>query len=271
MGKREKSARREGQSTRQAAMTSVLLVLLALVSVTAATIAWFSIADRTKVRSMNMEITTGANLRFDLDAHQSFDDYVKTLGFEQIADRMRQEKGFDMRETPLEPVTTADYNTFTLENGTVVESTKGSYLEFTLHFMALEDMVVHLSSADSTSQKNDGTEITSGAAGLAEAMRISFTVDNRTSVYDPGMGNTSTASGNGKIFGLPQGGAMTYNNDNELFSLKKETDQPVIVHVWMEGTDENCTDALKGADYSIQLRFVGTDENGNELNGAEQN
>ena len=64
---------------------------------------------------------------------------------------------------------------------------------------------------------------------------------------------------------------MTYNGDNELFSLKKETDQPVIVHVWMEGTDESCTDALKGADYSIQLMFVGTDEAGNVLDGAEKN
>lgn len=271
MGKREKPAEREGQSTRQAAMTSVLLVLLALVSVTAATIAWFSIADRTKVRSMSMEITTGANLRFDLDEHRVFDDYVKTLGFEQIADRMRQEKGFDMRETPLEPVTTADYTTFTLENGTVVENTKGSYLEFTLHFMALQDMIVHLSSADSGDQKNDGTEISSGVAGLSQAMRISFTIGNQTMVYDPGMGNTSTVAGNVKLFGLPPGGAMTYNGDNELFSLKKETDQPVIVHVWMEGTDESCTDALKGADYSIQLRFVGTDEAGNVLDGAEKN
>ena len=28
----------------------------------------------------------------------------------------------------------------------------------------------------------------------------------------------------------------------------------------MEGTDDACTDLLKGGDYSIQLRFVGTDE-----------
>ena len=68
--------------------TSILLVLLALVSITAATVAWFSIADRTKVRSMSMEITTGVNLRFDLDAHDTFDEYVKTLGFEQIGERI---------------------------------------------------------------------------------------------------------------------------------------------------------------------------------------
>ena len=52
-----------------------------------------------------------------------------------------------------------------------------------------------------------------------------------------------------------------------LFSLKKDVDKEVLVHVWLEGTDERCTDNLIGADYSIQLRFIGTDENGRILDG----
>ena len=75
--------------------TSVLLVLLALACVTAATVAWMTIADRTRVRSMRMEITSGANLRFDLDSHDTFEEYVKTLNFRQIAQRIARERGFD--------------------------------------------------------------------------------------------------------------------------------------------------------------------------------
>lgn len=269
MGKKKNELSADRTSGRQMVRTSILLVLLALVSVTAATVAWFSIADYTRVRNMNMEITSGANLRFDLDAHAVFDDYVKSLSFGEIAARMVRDKGFDMREVPLEPVTTSDYSTFTLENGTVVDSGKGSYLEFTLHFMATQDMIVHLSSANSRDQ-NDGTSISSANSALPAAMRISFTIGNRTHVYDPGMGNTSAASGNAKVFGLPSAENMTYNSGNELFSLKADTDQPVLVHVWLEGTDEACTDVLRGADYSIQLRFMGTDEDGNELDGADQ-
>ena len=140
--------------------TSILLVLLAIVSITAATVAWFSIADRTKVRSMSMEITTGVNLRFDLDAHDTFDEYVKTLGFEQIAERIEQEKGFKMSEVPREPVTTTDYAEFTFESGTVVSPEKGAYLEFTLNFMSTQDMDVYLTTEDS-SGKTDGTKIDS--------------------------------------------------------------------------------------------------------------
>ena len=42
-------------SARSRLYTSVLLVLLALVAVTAATVAWFSIADNTKVKSMSLD------------------------------------------------------------------------------------------------------------------------------------------------------------------------------------------------------------------------
>jgi hypothetical protein len=248
--------------------TSLLLLLLALVSVTAATIAWFTIADRTRLRSMNMEVTTGANLRFDLDAHDSFDDYVKTLLFEQISTRIRQEKGFDMQTVPLDPVTTEDGVTFSLEDGTVVSDEKGSYLTFTLHFMALEDMIVHLTSANSSGGE-DGTQVTSDNSDLPSAMRISFEADDTVWIYDPGMEAGSTADGSMRTFGLASSGSMVLSDDNAMFSLKADVDKPVLVHIWLEGTDENCTDALAGADYSIRLRFVGTDSANNELDGAD--
>lgn len=248
--------------------TSLLLVLLALVSVVAATVAWFTIADRTRLRSMNMEITTGANLRFDLDAHKAFEDYVKTLNFDQIANRIQKEKGFNMRTVPLEPVTTQNYQTFTLEDGTVVKDDSGSYLEFTLHFMATQDMIVHLTSANSTGNK-DGTLVSSKNSALPSSMRISFTVENEVYIYDPGMGNQSVKTKKSKTFGLREADKMVLNDNNSLFSLKEGVDCPVVVHVWLEGSDESCTDALQGADYSIRLRFVGTDENNQILDNVD--
>ena len=108
-------------------------------------------------------------------------------------------------------------------------------------------MDVYLTTEDS-SGKTDGTKIESSNPELPNAMRISFTSDNETMVYDPGNGDV----------------------DIRLFSLKKEKNQPVIVHIWIEGTDEACTDALRGADYQISMRFVGKDENGNVLDGTSE-
>ena len=244
--------------------TSVLLFLLALVSVTAATAAWMTIADRTRVRSMRMDITTGVNLRFDLDPHETFEEYVKTLTFDQISQRIKEEKEFDPLETPLTPVTTKDCVKFVLEDGS--DAKTEYYLEFTLHFMATQDMIVHLTSADSDAG-GDGTQVSSENAGVPDAIRISFTAED-TSIYDPGMGGGSTQGDAGRTFGLPAGNAITYNDDNALFPLKAYEDKPVILRVWLEGNDEACTDAIRKADYKIRLRFVGTDEYGNLLEGS---
>jgi hypothetical protein len=248
--------------------TSLLLVLLAIVCVTVTTIAWFTIADNTKVNSISMDITTGSNLRFDLDPHEEFTDYLKTLTFNDISNRILKEKGFDMSEVPLEPVTTEDVSTFTFEDGTVFEGESGAYLEFTLNFMATQNMFVHLTTANS-SGNSDGKLISSDNSNLVESMRISFTANNFTYVYDPGMGDEST-SGNGiKTFGLKDSSSMVLNDNNKMFYLMEFVNKPVVVHIWLEGTDEACIDDLRGAEYKISLRFVGTDKNNNSLEAED--
>ena len=256
------SKKEQKNPARNRLYTSILLVLLALVAVTAATVAWFSIADRAKVKTMSLDIIADSDLRMDLDPHSSIDQYVKMLSFEQIAERIQKEKGFSMETTPLEPVTTSDQQTFTYEDGRTVQDTSGAYLEFTLHFMSANDTVVHLTSANSGAGEEDGTAVMSGNSALPASMRISFTADNTTWIYDPGMDSTSNTEGSAKTFGLPGADAMNINNDNAMFSLKEGVNKEVKVHIWMEGTDPACTDELKGSDYSIRLRFTGdkTDE-----------
>lgn len=250
------------KNVRQRVYISFMLTLIALVAVTAATVAWFSIADRTKVNTMGLDIVADVEMRMDLDAHDTIDQYVRTLSFESIQNRIQREKGFSMSATPLSPVTTSDYSTFIYENGKVAEATEGSYLEFTLHFMAAKDMIVHLTSADSDTGKGDGTMVSSSVAALPQAMRISFTADGQTWVYDPGAGDFLSSSGAVRVFGLASAADMKVADNNALFTLKEGEDKPVVVHIWLEGTDPQCTDELKKADYSIRLRFTGTDMNG---------
>ena len=102
----------------------------------------------------------------------------------------------------------------------------------------------------------------SETAGLPESMRISFSVDGQTWIYDPGMGDSRETASGASVFGLPGAAAMQLTDRNALFSLLEGEDKAVLVHIWMEGTDPACTDGLKGADYAIRLRFTGTDENG---------
>ena len=262
MTESKKNTNKDKKNVRQRVYISLMLTLIALVAVTAATVAWFSIADRTKVNTMGLDIVADVEMRMDLDAHENIDQYVRTLSFESIEARIQSEKGFSMSTSPLSPVTTSDYSTFTYENGTVAPDTEGAYLEFTLHFMAAKDMIVHLTSADSDTGKSDGTLVSSSVASLPQAMRISFTADGQTWVYDPGAEDSMSDSGTARIFGLASAADMKVGDNNALFTLKEGVDKPVVVHIWLEGTDPACTDELKKADYSIRLRFTGTDMDG---------
>ncbi len=68
--------------------TTVVLVLFALVAIAMATFAWFSIADNAKTRMLMIDANADGSLRFDLDEHATFDEYVHSLGFDQISARI---------------------------------------------------------------------------------------------------------------------------------------------------------------------------------------
>ena len=125
--------------------------------------------------------------------------------------------------------------------------------------MAAKDMIVHLTSADSSKNIRDGTAILSDTSSLSEAMRISFEADGICYVYDPGLGDTMTKTTSARTFGLLLSEQMILNENNAMFSLKEGEDKAVLVHIWLEGTDPLCTDELKSAEYAIRLRFTGTD------------
>ncbi len=253
-------------SAGQRSYITLLLVLIALAGITAATAAWFMISDRTRVYSLSMNISAGPSLRFDTVPHESYEQYPQTISFDQIADAVVRQQNYDMRKTLLKPVTTSDVQTFTFRDGTVVRSNTGAYWEFPIHFIASEDMIVHLTAQNSAGHQ-DGTLISSSIPQLPESLRISFEADGNVTVYDPGMGDSSTFFGKIKNFGLQTGNVSGYNQNSVLFPLKALTDKTVIFRVWMEGTDEACTDELKNSDFEIRLRFEGTDESGNRLSG----
>lgn len=250
-------------STKRKFLTAILLVLFAIAGISAITFAWFSLSDNAGVSSFTFDITNGKSLRMDLTAHEKYEDYVKTLGFGDITNYIEKTQGYKFSESALDPVTTDDCVSFRLEDGTLVNKESGKYLEFTLHFMSEADMLVHLTSENSDGAQ-DGTLIYSSKPTLAAAMRISFSADDETKVYNPGL-NAGELSSINNQFTLPNESEMEYNKQNTLFALKAYEDKPVTIRVWMEGTDPACEDSLKNADYSIRLRFFGTDENNNKF------
>ena len=160
----------------------------------------------------------------------------------------------DIDASKLKPVTTSDYQTFSFEDGTAADPATGAYLEFTLHFMSSADVRVRLTGQDGDDGAS-GTRFSSDTQGMASAMRMSFTADGQTWVYNPNGGGGS--SGSATVFGLDSGAATAAS---DMFDLIADTDKPVTVRIWLEGTDPNCTNMLKGANYSVSMRFEGIEE-----------
>ena len=90
----------------------------------------------------------------------------------------------DIDASKLKPVTTSDYQTFTFEDGSTADPATGAYLEFTLHFMSSTDLRVRLTGQDGDGGVS-GTRFSSDTQGMASAMRMSFTADGHTWVYNP--------------------------------------------------------------------------------------
>ncbi len=246
--------RNREQETRHRLAVTLVLAGLALVAVAMSTFAWFSIADSAKVRSLAIEMNTDGSLRFDLDAHERFTDYVITLGFDQITSRIGSEQGMDVDASSLQPVTSSDGQTFSFENGGEASASTGAFLEFTLHFISLQDSVVRLTGQDGEDGAQGTAFLSSASDSLPLAMRMSFTADGQTWIYDPNVAAGSAAQGAATTFGLDANEATAASS---MFSLTAEQDKSVLVRIWLEGTDSNCTNSIKGADYSVSMRFEG--------------
>ena len=244
----------EKQDLRHRLLTTVVLVGFALAAIAMATFAWFSIADSAKTRSLGLDANADGSLRFDLDAHDSYDSYVSTLGFDQISARIASGLGVNIDSSQLQPVTTSDGQSFTLEDGSAASAATGAYLEFTLHFISLQDCTVRLT-GQAGQNGAAGTAFTSTASSeLPLAMRMSFTADGQTWVYNPNGSASASSSGQMTTFGLDSNEAT---QASDMFGLSAEQDKSVVVRIWLEGTDQNCTNVVKGADYSVSMRFQG--------------
>lgn len=232
-------------STRQLVPTSVLLLLVALISLLAVSYAWFSIADNARV-NLSMDVTTGKFIRIDVEAHDTYEDYKPSLTFEEIRQYVLAHTGRDYGQMVMEPVTTDNGKTFTFEHGEPVVVEDEVYVEYTLHFISEDNVLVHLTTNNSR-DRADGTRIDSkGNEAVKRAMRMSFTDEKgKTHIYNP-RGNVNYSK---------------FSQDTVICEIKPQTDAPVVVRIWLEGTDPECTNALKEMDYLLQMRFEATDFN----------
>ncbi len=242
--------------------TTFMLCVIALLVLITSTLAWFTLNSFASVENIQMDITTGVDLRVDMENHgPDIELYKKTITNEMINSYLRSNGDYTLADQKLDPVTTRNGIAFESEQGATRTAGKNSFLEFDCYFIASTDMWVHLSSEDANDF--EGTSVTTTETGLKaeviQAIRVGFEEDGVTpaAIYEP---NKAGGAVNGQsTFDLSV--PMNYTNDTRLFHLNELEPKKVTVRVWAEGNDPQCDDDVQRANLNVSLLFSGTDEN----------
>ena len=241
--------------------TTILLCIIAFLVLITSTLAWFTLNSFASVENIQMDITTGVELRVDMENHGSdIELYKKTITNEMINSYLRTHGDYTLADQMLDPVTTSNGIAFESERGALREAGKDSFLEFECYFIASKDMWVHLSSDDANDM--EGTSVTTTETGLkaevVQAVRVGFEEDGATpaAIYEP---NKSGSAVNGQTtFDLST--PMAYSNGTRLFHLNELEPKKVTIRLWAEGNDPQCDDDVQRSNVTIRLLFSGTDE-----------
>lgn len=257
----EKHRKRLRKRKRTIAFLSILTVL----SMLTATYAWFTVNTFVGVQDFELEVSTGDDLRVSMDNHGSnIEQYTHVITNEMINSYLRKNYNKTMKDIILDPVTTSDGKKFTYEKGEEVKPNGDeSYLEFQCYFIATRDMHVHLTKepADEDGKHTadtGGTSVTTSSpspqSDVVKACRIDYnSEDESVKTYEPNKGTKVTAL---NTFDLPSG-SMTYNDSNQLFTLKKLTPKKVTMRLWLEGEDPECDNDIQRANLKVKMSFVG--------------
>ena len=240
----------------------VFIAIITLLSMTTSTVAWFTVNTFAGVDNLDLHISVSAQLKVAMEDYGTdLDRYTKVITNEMI-DSYLDDFDTSIEETILDPVTTSDGVRFTNQRGTVRQANDRSYLEFECYFIATEDMWVHLTTESTKAGNDDGTKVSTTSTGpkadVVNCTRVDFSSDkNGTAIYEPN--RTSPVNGQ-STFDLPSG-TMVYSDNTRLFHLEQLTPTKVTIRLWIDGEDPQCDDDVQESQLSVQLGFIGCDEN----------
>jgi hypothetical protein len=238
----------------------IFVTIITLLSMASATVAWFTINTFAGVDSLDVHISVAAQLKVAMhDYGKDLSKYGKVITNEMV-DEYLAKYDTKLSEIILDPVTTTEGVRFTNQRGAERKPNDRSYLEFECYFIATEDMWVHLTTESTKEGEDDGTKVTTTETGpqadVVNCTRVDFTTErNGTAIYE---NNKGTPVSNQVTFDLPSG-QMVYSNNTRLFHCQEMTPTKVTIRLWVDGEDPQCDDDVQDADLSVQLGFIGCD------------
>jgi len=243
---------------------NIMLSVIAMLVLIAATLAWFTLSNFAAVDDINLHISTAPGLYLDIE-NKGTDvaNWQKVLTNDMINQYLTSQNAPVIADQLLDPVTTSDGMAFTNRTGAARSANDTSFLEFKVWFIATTDMWVHLSGDTVEVVPNTGTQYTSSCtttetgakADIVQAVRTSFEDAGSAAIWEPNKG--AAVAGQTTFDVAPN----TYTNDTRLFHLDALTPKEITIRIWAEGEDPECDDDVQGTNLTIEMLFGGTDDN----------
>lgn len=304
----EQKQERKQKWTESKLKSKLLICLLYVAVLSAATYAWFTLNNKPKVYNLAITANGAADLLIADDLGNGPGEYGDELDLQNA----RQDP-FPMDEMLLNPVTTADVKTFhapVYGDGNVVTDVEEITDEEELYESYVYKKTFYLKAGSfKNSQgktvtrqtryydimllgRDQGEEYTgcqinqaagSGAeATAANSIRIAFILgegqsgQNEIFVYEPNSNqhNDGESARNeapaqyGAYKTVKQPTALAdfeegeNGNSEALFTIQEEEDVKVTMLVWVEGTDEDCTNSIQMDDILGNIQFVSKETTG---------
>lgn len=247
--------------------TSFSIFIISLMVMITATLAWFTVSGLAGTDGLDMDCTTGSDLRIATsNLGNDINAYEKDVTADMINAQLTANNYKVLSDIKLAPLSTrnasSDIGTrLFFEDGTERTSEgpgAGEYLLFNVWLISGNNVDVYLTDKESEEGANDGTRITSAAtnttaqADIVRTARISFSPEGEsTKIYE--VEQRGYAANQTNAFSN-----LSENNDsNKICSLEANTPKQVTIRVWIEGEDPLCVNDVQEAAFSVQLQFTG--------------
>lgn len=147
------------------------LSILAVLGLSTATFAWFTVNTFAGINDFELKISTSDELRVSMQDHGSdIDQYVFTITNEMIDSHLRK-YNTSLKDMLLAPVTTNNGSNFTYQHGQKAnpnDKDDPSYLEVECYFIATREMWVHLTTESFDTQEGNKTLTTQACDGCKQ-------------------------------------------------------------------------------------------------------
>lgn len=257
--------------------SKILLLCTSVALLGAATFAWFTVSNTPRVTNLAIIAGTSGDLKIADTAQGPYGEEVD----------LSTGSGGNMKDVELNPSTTQDGKTFyapVYTENAVSNVEDISAAELNTGYVYEKEFYLKAETKNPSSMKRKfdiymvgirsdggGSYITNaGDRSAASAIRISFTLeDGTTMIYEPNADVHVGGEQAANHLSANYGGYETMqqlsnhrfagsnnNNSDRLFTLTENTPTKVIMRVWLEGTDSDCSNSVAAGEITGQIQFI---------------